>query len=291
MKDAVRLDVYLFEKKKDFSRTFYKKFIRKIGVRINGKLVKKPHCVLKEKDVVVVPGAEIDSFLKSLEKDKAFISVAEKNIIFDGKKFIVIDKPPFVTTEELVKGFLPVHRLDKNTSGVLVIAKDPLTQSSLQAQWKARYVKKTYVALLKGKLEPGKGAVEGRIGRSMRNRLKMTISLSSRSREASTGYEVVKYYTDPISGGAYTLIKAFPKTGRTHQIRVHFAAIQHPIIGDHLYGDKKLNAFFEEKFGLKRQFLHAQKLELADPQTGKKKTFTANIPADLQGVLDKLKNV
>lgn len=218
--------------------------------------------------------------------------------IYKGSGFIVADKPPFIRTEDFSRGFLPVHRLDKDTSGVLVLARDLPTQAALQKQWKERKVKKTYIALVAGLLSPKQGAIEGAIFRSLKDRKKMTVSNSLKARSAYTEYKVERYYelsgsdfSDQKGGGSgavISLVRFFPETGRTHQIRVHAAAIGYPVIGDFMYGNKKLNAFFEERFGLTRQFLHALRLEFVHPVTKKKIAVEAPLPKDLEDVLKKI---
>lgn len=279
-----RLDKFIADKRKDFSRSLYKKFISKVGVTVNGKIIKKPDFIVKDKDTIVVSSDQIADFLRPLKKD------SEKNqkIIFDSNGFFIADKPPFVSTEEYIGDFLPVHRLDKNTSGVLVIAKNPVSQALLQEQWKAREVKKTYLALVKGHLSPLKGAIEGGIARSRKDRTKMSISNAPKARNAFTEYEVVKYFNKASQlNSDLTLLKAFPATGRTHQIRVHLAGIGHPVCGDAKYGDKALNKAFLV-YGLNRQFLHALELQLVNPDTKERISFKSDLYEDLKTVLNSL---
>lgn len=279
MKDSIRLDVYLAELKKDFSRNFYQKFIKSRGVEVNGKLIKKPHHLVDETDDIKIDKTAMELFSNSgISQGK----VPDKNIIFSGNKFFVIDKPPFVTTEAIAKGFFPVHRLDKNTSGVLVIAKDPQTQHLFQLQWQERKVEKKYIALVAGTL-PSAGEIKGAIARSVKNRTKMVLSAHPSAREAVTKYKTMRAFS--IEGDEFTLLRAIPLTGRTHQIRVHFASIGHPIVGDEVYGDKKLNKKFEQGCGLKRQFLHAESLKLKHPTTKRSVIFTSKPPADLMAAL------
>jgi 23S rRNA pseudouridine1911/1915/1917 synthase len=165
-----------------------------------------------------------------------------------------------------------VHRLDKDTSGLMMVAKNNAAQMSLSRQIKQRSIKKGYLALVRGHLSPQRGAIEAPIGRHPKDRKRMAVV--SGGREARTEYRVIKYFDD------YTLVEAMPETGRTHQIRVHFSAIGHPIFGDHIYGKKSPL--------LGRQFLHAHRLGFRLPSSGKYVEFRAELPIDLEEVLKQL---
>ncbi len=158
-----------------------------------------------------------------------------------------------------------VHRLDKDTSGVLVIAKNQKTFEFLKTQFKDRKVKKIYVALVKGSLGKTSGKIETPIKRF------------SKTRDAITEYKVIKKFNPPAGG--YTLLEVYPKTGRTHQIRLHLKAIGHPVLCDKLYTKTP-----DCPFGLKRQFLHARSLELNLPN-GSRIKLEADLPEDLQTTL------
>lgn len=285
----MRLDVVLFKQYSKFSRSFLQKFIKRVGVRVNGRLVKKPHNLVKPGDKISVSKKDFDEFLAAQTASSASgtrLNFDKSCILYSGKKFLVIDKPPFICTERAGKGFFLVHRLDKDTSGVLVLARDQVTQAALQNEWQLRRVKKTYIALVKGEVKPERGAIEAGILRSIHNRRKMAVSSSQKAREASTEYEVIKYFPAPsFCSQSLTLLKAFPRTGRTHQIRVHFSSIGYPIIGDGVYGDKKINRCFKKTFGLKRQFLHAAELCFRHPVTKKRVSFKAKLPRDLENIV------
>lgn len=167
-----------------------------------------------------------------------------------------------------------VHRLDKDTSGALIIAKNDLTHQKLSKLFQDRKVKKTYLALVKGLPKSKKGRIEAPINRSTVNRKKMAVS--HQGKNAISTFEVLAAYK------GVSLLQVNIETGRTHQIRVHLASIGHPILGDSVYGDKKLNVLYEEKTGLIRQFLHAHEITI-DGQT-----FTAKLADDLESVLKKL---
>jgi 23S rRNA pseudouridine1911/1915/1917 synthase len=169
-----------------------------------------------------------------------------------------------------------VHRLDKDTSGVMVVAKHPIAQRHLQRQFAARTIKKTYWALVQGALQNERGLIEASIGR---NRLQPTqMAIAGRAeRFARTTFTVLERFKQ------HTLVEAHPITGRTHQIRLHFAALGHPIVGDATY-----NAH-GETLGLTRQFLHAKCLRLVLPTSGVEREFVSELPADLQHVLMNLR--
>jgi 23S rRNA pseudouridine1911/1915/1917 synthase len=151
-----------------------------------------------------------------------------------------------------------------------VVAKNSLAQAKLTEQFRARSVAKAYLVLVKGKLTPENGVIEAPIGRDPRDRKRMAVV--AKGREARTEYRVVKYIRD------YTLLEVMPETGRTHQIRVHFAAIGYPVVGDKVYGVK--SAF------LSRQFLHASRLGFNLPSTGKYMEFKSELPPDLAQALE-----
>jgi 23S rRNA pseudouridine1911/1915/1917 synthase len=215
------------------------------------------------------------------------------NIIYEDDDLLVIDKPPGLTVHPapghpahtLVNAILSrfprlaalsdslrpgiVHRLDRDTSGVMVVAKNSSAQAKLMEQFRARSVAKAYLVLVKGHLTPENGVIEAPIGRDPRDRKKMAVVV--KGREARTEYRVKKYIGD------YTLLEVMPETGRTHQIRVHFAAIGYPVVGDRVYGVK--SPF------LSRQFLHASRLGLKLPATGRYKEFKSELAPDLAQAL------
>ncbi len=182
-----------------------------------------------------------------------------------------------------------VHRLDKETSGILVLAKNPESFVDLQRQFKERVVEKTYIALVHGKLVPGNGVISVPVGRLPWNR--MQFGVVPGGRESVTNYKVLEYYSFPkYSGGdLYSYLELFPKTGRTHQIRVHLKYIGHPIFADFLYAGRKSARKDREILG--RVFLHAAKLSLAHPKTGEKVTFESPLRQELLSVLDLLEKV
>jgi 23S rRNA pseudouridine1911/1915/1917 synthase len=164
-----------------------------------------------------------------------------------------------------------VHRLDKGTSGLLVVARSDEAHAALQAQVQRREVERIYRALARGRLTSRTGTIDAPIGRASRQRHRMAVS-GAASRQARTHFEVLEL----LSTESY--LEARLETGRTHQIRAHFAAIGHPLVGDTTYGG-------ERKYGLERQFLHAHRLAFAHPQSGEPMSFTSELPADLETAL------
>lgn len=193
--------------------------------------------------------------------------------IYEDDKVRVIDKPAGITVEEFEK---PAHRLDKDTSGVLLLAKDDETLEFLQNQFKERKVKKKYLALVVGNLKDKQGKIETLLGRAPRDRRKQKVYLphdpqAKGKREAVTSYKVLQKFSE------YDLIEVEPETGRKHQIRVHLAYLGHPIACDKLYGFK--NQPYPKN--LKRQFLHSTYLKIKLPD-GKTKEFRSELPKDLK---------
>ncbi len=220
-------------------------------------------------------------------------------IVYEDDDLIVVDKPAGLvvhpaaghdsgTLVNALLGHIPdlegiggevrpgiVHRLDKDTSGLMVAAKNDRALHYLQQQFKARTVKKMYLALVEGLVEPREGIIDAPIGRSKTHRQQMAVTHEGRS--AVTRYRIRSIYHDPD----LSLVEAYPETGRTHQIRVHLAWLKHPLVGDETYGRQKPIVPIE------RHFLHAASLTLT-LLNGEKRTFTSSLPPDLQGVIDRL---
>ena len=201
-------------------------------------------------------------------------------IIYEDDNLLVIDKPAGVVADEIPRR---IHRLDKDTSGILLVAKNDKALEFLQKQFKEREVKKKYLALVAGNLKKEEGVIETLIGRSPGDRRKQKVYLpgepnAQEKRKAVTEYKVLQRFEN------YTLIKVEPKTGRKHQIRTHLAYLGHPIAGDKLYGFK--NQPRPER--LKRQFLHASYLKVKLPN-GKTKEFKSELPNELKLCLQNLK--
>jgi len=199
-------------------------------------------------------------------------------IVYEDDDLFVINKPPGLvidrealeTDERLV-----VHRLDKDTSGLLVFAKAPGVLETLQRQFKERKVKKRYLALVHGKVGLRSGVIDKPIGRALKGVGKFVIVKGGRV--SVTSYSVREFFGD------YTLLELEPHTGRTHQIRVHLKSINHPVVGDKIYASRRQQKE-DEKF-CERQFLHAYRLGFEHPRTGEWLSFEVDLPKDLQSVL------
>lgn len=239
----------------------------------------------------------------------------EPEVIFQDEQLLILDKPagwvvnesqttkrqmviqrwlssmpyPLAKNAKMRSGI--VHRLDKETSGILVVAKTKDVFENLQAQFKARKVKKTYTALVHGKVEPEKGTINAPVGRLPWNRERFGVLPGGR--EAVTEYEVDSYYSQPSThlsrakSRDYTLLTLFPKTGRTHQIRIHAKYLGHPIVSDEFYAGRK-TARADRKW-CPHLFLHASGISFKHPKTGKKISFKSNIPRDLKDSLKVLR--
>ncbi len=165
-----------------------------------------------------------------------------------------------------------VHRLDKGTSGLLVVARDDATHAALQERVRRREIERAYLALARGRLPSRTGTIDAPIGRAARQRTRMAVS-GAASRQARTHFTVLELL------GAETYLEARLDTGRTHQIRAHLAAIGHPLAGDTTYGG-------ERKYDLERQFLHAHRLAFVHPASGEEMSFDSELPADLAAALE-----
>lgn len=226
-------------------------------------------------------------------------------ILFEDQTLIVIDKPAGLivnrseTTEYTLQDWIDsrysmniqiersgiVHRLDKETSGCLIIAKTPLSFIELQRQFKNREVKKEYLALVHGRVEPEEGTINVPLGRSRFDRQKFAVTPGGRISE--TSYQVIHHLfrCHPDNGikERFTLLRLFPKTGRTHQIRVHLQYFGHPIVADEKYaGEKKVR---EDHVWCQRLFLHAAKIIFTHPETHKIISATAELPEELKETL------
>ena len=217
-------------------------------------------------------------------------------IIYEDASLLVINKPRGITVHpaEQTKGEVTlieklreelnddnlelVHRLDKETTGCLLIAKNPEALEFLKKQFKDRTVKKTYLAIVSGVPKEKKAMIDAPIGRSLMNRVKMSLFKTGKSREAVTVYEVIDSTNDA------SLLRCDIKTGRTHQIRVHLASIGHPVLGDETYGNDKSQAV-AKKYGMQTMQLHAQMLEFVSAETKDRVQTKAQAPDDFRSDL------
>ena len=211
---------------------------------------------------------------------KSQITNYKLQIIYENNNLLVVDKLAGVNADDIPKR---VHRLDKDTSGILLVAKNDKALEFLQKQFKEKKVEKKYIALVIGHLKAKEGIIETLLGRSPKDRRKQKVYLphepgSEGKREAITKYKVLQRFEN------YDLIEAEPKTGRKHQIRTHLAYSGHPVAGDKLYGFRHQPA----PKGLTRQFLHASELKITMPD-GKTKEFKSELPEDLKETLNNLR--
>jgi 23S rRNA pseudouridine1911/1915/1917 synthase len=287
---GLRVDKFLSENCPDLSRTQAQKLIEEGHVTVNERPVRSSLKLMAGDKIAVVVPPPIPSPLPA--------EAIPLKIVYEDTDLMVVDKPAGLTvhpapghyTHTLVNAVLAhvpglqtgesgrpgiVHRLDKDTSGLIVIAKNAAAHMKLARQFKERSVSKVYIALVYGHLAPEEGIIEANIGRHPRDRQRMAVV--TEGREAQTDYKVIRYFDN------YTLLEVKPRTGRTHQIRVHLAAIGFPIVGDAVYGKK---ADF-----LGRQFLHAGKLRFKLPSTGQTCEFESPLPADLDSVLNRIAEV
>jgi 23S rRNA pseudouridine1911/1915/1917 synthase len=282
---GIRLDKFVGEKCPELSRTHAQQLITGGFITVNGREAKS--------SLKLNTGDKVDVTIPPEPTSHLVPESIPLHIIYEDSDLLVIDKPaglavhpapghPAHTLANAILGYLPglaqdadslrpgiVHRLDKDTSGLILVAKNRLAQANLSEQFKSRTVSKAYLVLVKGKLAPERGIIEAAIGRDPRNRQRMAVV--SKGREARTEYRVVKYI------GSYSLLEIKPETGRTHQIRVHLAAIGFPVVGDTTYGFKSPH--------LSRQFLHASKIGFHLPSTGQYVEFTSPLPPDLEQAL------
>lgn len=213
--------------------------------------------------------------------------------LYSSDKYIVIDKQfGLISDDELVQGYYPCHRLDRETSGCLVLAKDLQTKELIQTQFKARQVKKTYIALVYGDIRKtvlqvfGSSADNFTINAPVaRNPVaKVKFAIVKDGKDAVTDFVIDKVFTDS-DNEKFSLINCFPKTGRTHQIRVHLSSIGHPIVGDNMYAGEKRTIVAREDIG--RMFLHASHIEFADPYTEEVVSVNCKLPQPLLDFLKK----
>ena len=284
-----RLDIFLQHKFPSFSRSHIKNMIEKNCVFVNGKQVKSGY-KLRENDKISVT-------IKAPEKISAEEEDVPFDIVYEDDDVVVVNKPqglvvhPCTSTKSgtLVNGLLHrvknlsgingvlrpgiVHRLDKDTSGLLVVAKNDKAHIALQEQIKNKTCKRIYLAVLTGNLKEDSGEIVTKIARDKKDRKKMAVA--DVGREAITNYRVLERFKDAC------LVEFSLKTGRTHQIRVHAKYLNHPVVGDKVYG--------KEVKGLNGQLLHAYKLSFIHPTTGKEVSFTAPLPDYFENYLQKLR--
>lgn len=295
-----RLDAWLRRQYPAMSRGAIQRLIEEGHITVNGAKTKPTHRP-RAGEVVRVEWPEA----KPAEAQPEDIPLA---ILYEDEALLVLNKPPGLVVhpaagnEEhtLVNALLHhcagqlsgvggvarpgiVHRLDKDTSGCLVVAKNDETHLALSTQFAGRNIHKVYQAIVCGEMEKEKGDIRAAIARHVSHRKRMAVD-DDRGREAHTSYRVL----ERLNGA--TLVEAFLHTGRTHQIRVHFQHLRHPLVGDDTYGQRQNRRLTElTRYAAPRQMLHAYELGFVHPRTGKKMRFSAPIPADFEDALKALR--
>ena len=288
----MRLDKYLAEQFPEQTRSYLQKLIKEGGVLVNGRSVKTGYQLSCGDEVCVnIPEPkELDVEPQKMELDIVYED--EDVILINKPKGMVVHPAPGHTKDTLVNGLLYhcqgnlsgingvarpgiVHRIDRDTTGILIVCKNDMAHNSIAAQLKEHSITRRYRALVHGNIKENKGTVEGPIGRHPVDRKKMAIN-ERNGKPAVTHYQVLKRF------GNYTYIECVLETGRTHQIRVHMASIGHPLVGDEVYGPAKC------PFKLEGQCLHAMVLGFVHPRTGEYMEYSAELPGYFQELLGKL---
>ena len=289
--DNKRIDAYLSEKLEDTSRVTIQRLIANAKVLVNGKTVKASYKVQVGDTIQVEEEIPVEISLKAQN-----IPV---DIIYEDQDIIVVNKPKGMVVhpangnpdETLVNAIMAickdslsgiggeirpgiVHRLDKDTSGIIIVAKNDKAHIHLSEQIKEHQVKKTYIALVRGIVKENEATINMPIGRSEKDRKKMAVT--KKGKEAITHFKVIQRYDK------YTLLQVNIETGRTHQIRVHLSQIGYPIVGDEVYSNGK------NEWNVKGQCLHAKSLEFTHPITGEKMYLEAKLPEYFENILKDL---
>lgn len=297
---GLRLDSFLASHLKDISRTRVQHAIQDGDILIN-QLVSKPSYRMRDGDQI-----EID--LPEPPPVELIPEAIPLSMIYEDDDLIVVDKPAgmvvhpgagiesgtlanalvhhFNSLSKVAGSIRPgiVHRLDKDTSGLLVVAKNDLAHQRLSDQFREREVFKIYIALVYGRVSKERGEIEARIGRGTHNRTRMAVLKGGAGRPAHTIYEAAKRYQD------FTLLRVQIKTGRTHQIRVHLSHIGHPVVGDVSYGSGRNNSINNVAIkravqSLGRHFLHSTELAFNHPRSGERLEFNSPLPTELTALL------
>lgn len=264
-----RADLILVEQHPEFNRSTLQNFIKSGYVSLNGQLIKKPNAEIEQTKDGAWPKLNLEVPKRETPPDI--------EPIYEDDNVLVIDKPAGLlsmakgefTTEPTLEDYgLLVHRLDRDTSGVVILAKNEATQSYLRRQFQERKTHKTYYAIVEGRPKLDEAKIDLPIERSLKS--PTTFIVSPSGKPSVTFYKVLK------SDGRYSLLELKPITGRTHQLRVHLKYLGHPILGDRIYGDEKAD----------RLYLHAGSLEITipGPDGGIRKTFLSKLPEEFNSV-------
>lgn len=290
---GMRLDVLLGQLDALPSRAAAQRLIAGGYVRVNGEIATKRHIVRAGERIEVFPAPDEESPLEAEE--------IPLDIRFEDRHLIVLSKPAGLvvhparghSTGTLVHALLAhtddlgtqagderpgiVHRLDKDTSGLMMVAKDDDTQVALSEALKIRSIERRYVALVHGYIAPDTGIIDAPLARHPKDRLRMAVSDHPDAKQSVTTFRVLERYMAGQHDDGYTLVECKLYTGRTHQIRVHMHYIKHPVVGDPLYGRNHPKA----DLGLTRQFLHAYRIAFDHPMTGERIDLADPLPEDL----------
>jgi 23S rRNA pseudouridine1911/1915/1917 synthase len=288
---GTRLDKFLLSRRPDLSRSFLQSVIGEGNVQVNG--------ASRKANYSVKAGDTITFEIPAPTPATAQAEDIPLQVLYEDDALLVVNKPAGMvvhpaaghasgTLVNAVLGHDPeivtgnreragiVHRLDRDTSGVMLVAKNDAAMHNLQKQFSSRHVHKTYLALVHGIVQTPRGKIDAPLGRDPRDRKRMAIVHPQTARVGVNARDSVTDFTVLAHSEKYTLLKVEPETGRTHQIRVHLAFLKHPVVADELYGKKK------NDLGLTRQFLHAYRITFAHPVTGKEMTLTAPLPPELK---------
>ena len=289
----MRLDKYLAEQFPEQTRSYLQKLIKDGEVLVNGKNVKTGYQLSKGDEVSVSIPEPKELDVEPQKMDLDIVYEDEDVILINKPKGMVVHPAPGHTSDTLVNGLLYhckdnlsgingvarpgiVHRIDRDTTGILIVCKNDMSHNSIAAQLKEHSINRRYRALVHGNIKEDQGTVEGAIGRHPVDRKKMAIN-------ERNGKPAVTHYTVLERFGNYTLIECKLETGRTHQIRVHMTSIGHPLVGDEVYGSAKA------PFKLQGQCLHAMVLGFVHPRNGEYMEFSAELPAYFEELLRKLR--
>ena len=291
-----RIDKYLSTELEDYTRSFMQKLIRSGAVQVNGETVRASY--------ILSGGEEIEIELPELREPEIIPKSMPLDILYEDQDLLVVNKPkgmvvhpaPGHYDDTLVNGLMAycrddlsgiggvarpgiVHRIDKNTSGTLIVCKNDRTHQAISAQLKKHNITRIYKGVVCGYPKDDSGTIRGHLGRHPKDRKKRAVVGPDRGKTAVTHYQVLQKYK------GYSLLEFKLETGRTHQIRVHMASIHHPLLADELYGSGK------NPFGIEGQVLHAETIGFMHPSTGQYMEFTAPLPEYFENLLSKLKTL
>jgi 23S rRNA pseudouridine1911/1915/1917 synthase len=287
-----RIDIYISNHRENLSRNSVQKLITGGNITVNNKLVKSNYKLKKNDEIIlVIPEPEILDVVAE-DMDLKIVYEDEDVAVVNKSQGIVVHPAPGHSSGTLVNGLMHhlktlssingvlrpgiVHRLDKNTSGLMIVAKNDKSHNYLAECLKDHSIYRIYYALVEGNVKDDEGEINAPLGRSEKDRKKRAVT-SKNSKEAVTHFWVIKRYQN------YTLVKLKLETGRTHQIRVHMKYIGHPVVGDDVYGSKT------NKFGLEGQLLHSKTLGFVHPSTKEYLEFDSELPIYFNKVLSVIK--